>query len=173
MHPAIIDYTTEMEHDGRAYTVSVPNLDVFRCDQCQAKALPDASYEKLADVLRRQAGLLMPSEIATKRTALGLNQKDFAQLLGVAPETVSRWETGGQIQQRVMNDFMRAFFDLPALQDYLKRLRGVDRSTAGGPPHVAEVKPGPSSNTTVEVITAALQPHGGVQPYYLKQVSAA
>ena len=125
MHPTTIDYTAEMEHDGRAYTVNVPSLDVFLCDQCSAKVLPDTSYERLADALRREAGLLMPSEIAAKRAALRLNQKDFAQLLGVAPETVSRWETGGQIQQRVMNEFMLAFFEVPALQAYLRRKRSM------------------------------------------------
>ena len=76
------------------------------------------------DALRIQAGLYTPAQIAEKRTALGFNQKEFARLLGVAPETVSRWETGAQIQQRVMNDFMRAFFDVPQLRDYLKQLRG-------------------------------------------------
>jgi putative zinc finger/helix-turn-helix YgiT family protein len=125
MNPVTLDYSVEMEHDGRAYMLRVPNLEVLLCDQCQSNVLPDASYERLADALRREAGLLIPSEIIEERTALGLNQKDFAHLLGVAPETVSRWETGGQIQQRVMNDFMQAFFDLPELRNYLKRKRGL------------------------------------------------
>ena len=123
--PTTLDYTAEMEHDGRAYTVTVHNLDVLICDRCRAKVVPDESYARLADELRRQAGLLMPSEISRRREQLGLSQQDFACLLGVAAATVSRWETGAQIPQRVMSDFMQAFFDLPELQEYLKRRRGI------------------------------------------------
>jgi putative zinc finger/helix-turn-helix YgiT family protein len=164
MRPATIDYSAEMEHDGRAYTVTVPSLDVLLCDQCPAKVLPDASYERLADALRRQASLLMPSEIVAKRTGLGLNQKDFAQLLGVAPETVSRWETGGQIQQRVMNDFMRAVFDVPELREYLKGLRGV----AGAKPADAQT----SFSTRIEMPPRPSSPAAHPMTYTLNTAVA-
>lgn len=36
----------------------------------------------------------MENEIATTRKALGLTQVQFAQLLGVHPITVSKWERG-------------------------------------------------------------------------------
>ena len=123
--PTTLDYTAAMEHDGRSYTVTVPGLEVLICDKCQARALPDGSYESLADELRRQAGLLMPSEIARRREQLGLSQKDLACLLGVAPATVARWETGAQLQQSVLNEFLQALFDVPELQEYLRRRRGI------------------------------------------------
>src|SRR5437763_1529622 len=81
--PVTLDYTTEMEHDGRAYCVSIKGLDLLRCDKCDTLVLPDKAYEKLAEALRYQAGLLMPSQIAAKREELRLSQKDFAHLLGV------------------------------------------------------------------------------------------
>ena len=125
VNPARVDYTTELEHDGRVYCMTVNDLDILRCTACQAQVLPDEAHERIMDALRLQAGLFTPAQITEKRTALGFNQKEFAHLLGVALETVSRWETGAQIQQRVMNDFMRAFFDVPQLRDYLKQLRGA------------------------------------------------
>src|SRR5258708_30116776 len=118
------DHTSEMEHDGRAYPISVRGIEMFICDRCGAKLLTDAARDRLEHELRRQAGLLQPAEIEAKRKALKLSQKDFAHFLGVASATVSRWETGAQIQQRVMNDFMKAFFEVPELRRYLKRLRG-------------------------------------------------
>ena len=127
--PVTVDYQTEMEHDGRAYSLRVGGLEILRCVQCGHQQLPDESYARLNDELRRLAGLLTPAQIAEKRRGLGLSQKEFSRLLGVAPETVSRWESGGQIQQRVMNDFIRAFFDLPELREYLKRTR--DDATGG------------------------------------------
>jgi len=121
--PVRVDYTTELEHDGRVYPVMVKNLEILRCNACQTQVLPDEAQAALVKELRRQAGLFQPKEIAANRAQLGLTQKDFARLIGVAPETVCRWENGGQIQQRVMNDFMRAFFEVPELRLYLKRLR--------------------------------------------------
>jgi putative zinc finger/helix-turn-helix YgiT family protein len=128
---AVVDYQTEMEHDGRAYDIEVPNLAVLRCDKCGSIVLPDESYERLADALREKAGLLFPAEIVRGREQLGLSQKDFAQMLGVAPATVSRWETGAQLQQRVMNDFLNAFFHVPELRTYLMRLKGVHKEPNG------------------------------------------
>jgi len=83
---------------------------------------------KLSEALRRQIGLLTPAEIRQKRKDLGLSQQDLADSLQVAMETVSRWETGAQMQQRSLDGFLRAFFDLPALREYMK---GRQAKTAG------------------------------------------
>ncbi len=125
VNPVTVDYRAELEHDGRTYPVACRNLEILRCEACGNEMLPDEAYAKLNEALRFHAGLLMPSQIAEKRMALGLSQREFARLLGVASETVCRWENGGQIQQRVMNDLMNAFFKVPELREYLRRLRGL------------------------------------------------
>jgi transcriptional regulator with XRE-family HTH domain len=63
---------------------------------------------------RREARLLTPDEIRDGREKLGLTQKQFANLLGVGEATVSRWETGAQIQQRAMDRFLRVCLASPA-----------------------------------------------------------
>lgn len=140
MVPVTLDYSMEMDHDGRTYTVEVKDLPVLRCDQCEAKLLPDASLETMDNELRRMVGLLMPAEITRRRERLHLSQKEFAWLLGIAPATVSRWENGGQIQQRVMNDLMLAFFDLSTLRSYLRHLR-AGAAVQGTKSSVAELQP--------------------------------
>jgi putative zinc finger/helix-turn-helix YgiT family protein len=120
-----VDYAAKLEHDGRLYEVLVKGLEVLRCENCGAQMLPDAAYQRLTDALREKAGLLTPAQITQKRQELGLSQKELASHLGVAPETVCRWESGGQVQQRVMNDFLQAFFDLPELRAYLRRRRSA------------------------------------------------
>src|SRR5436309_1757722 len=82
LNPVTVDYSTEMEHDGRLYSLTVPRLDILRCEACGTQVLPDAAHEKLLAELRRKASLLTPSQIAAKRLALKLSQKDFASLLG-------------------------------------------------------------------------------------------
>src|SRR5438874_3344122 len=106
LKPTVVDYSTEMEHDGRAYSLTVPKLGILECEACHNRVLPDAALARVLDELRAQAGLLTPAEIREKRKQLGLTQEQLAKYLRVAKETVSRWETGGQIQQRAMSDFL-------------------------------------------------------------------
>jgi DNA-binding transcriptional regulator YiaG len=108
-----------MEHDGREYTVTVPQLEILECEACHARVLPDKAHERLLDGLRRGAGLLTPGQIREARQALELHQKDLALALRVAPETVSRWETGAQIQQRAMDCLLRLFFALEEVREFL------------------------------------------------------
>jgi DNA-binding transcriptional regulator YiaG len=49
-----------------------------------------------------------------------LTQKQFANLLGVGEATVSRWETGAQIQQRAMDRFIRVCLASPAAVELLQ-----------------------------------------------------
>jgi putative zinc finger/helix-turn-helix YgiT family protein len=167
VNPVTVDYTTEMEHDGRAYTVSVSHLEILRCGNCQEEQLPDESYLKLVEALRQKAGLLTPSQITQKRETLGLSQKEFAHLLGVAAETVCRWESGGQLQQRVMNDFMRAFFEVPELREYLKRLRvGVMNGHAPSQRH--ETLAATRGTRTSDVTTSDISTPRGVRGVEMK-----
>src|SRR5262245_59599655 len=101
--PVTVDYTADMEHDGRKYTVTVPQLRVLECAECHARLLPDESYLKLDEELRKQAGLLLPAQIRSNRERHNLTQKQLAALVGIAEATLSRWETGGQIQQRSLD----------------------------------------------------------------------
>jgi putative zinc finger/helix-turn-helix YgiT family protein len=114
-----VEYVAVREHDGRAYSLKIPNLDIYECDECHARTLPDASFEKVTDALRAEAGLLTPTEIRENRKRLGLNQEQLANSLRVAKETVSRWETGGQIQQRAMDLLLRVFFGVPQVRYWL------------------------------------------------------
>jgi putative zinc finger/helix-turn-helix YgiT family protein len=114
--PVTMDYTAEIEHDGRLYQVKVPQLEVLRCGACGAIVLGDAASERVSEALRRAAGLLSPAEIKAGRKRLNLKQKELASYLNVAESTLSRWETGGQIQQRAMDTLLRLFFDLPEVR---------------------------------------------------------
>ncbi len=112
-------YSAEVEHDGRKYSVTLTELDVLRCDNCGTIVLDDDADEKLSDALRSAAGLLSPAEIRRKRDELGLTQKVLSGLMGIADTTLSRWETGAQIQQRSMDKFLRCFFNLADVRRFL------------------------------------------------------
>jgi DNA-binding transcriptional regulator YiaG len=133
-------YTADLEHDGRAYAVTVSDLDGLRCGNCGNQVIPDDSFDRLTAELRRQAGLLAPGEIKGNRDRLHLTQKALAGHLRVSDSTLCRWETGGQIQQRPMDLLMRLYFDIPQVREQLAK--GFSSETF--------VSPGPDASKTIE-----------------------
>jgi len=117
---ATVPYVTTIEHDGRAYRVEIPALTVPQCANCQSISIDDEADRQISAAFRRKAGLLAPEEIRQGRERLGLTQKQFANLLGVGEATVSRWETGAQIQQRALDRFLRVCLASPAVVELLQ-----------------------------------------------------
>lgn len=112
-------YTMKGEHDGRDYDVTVRNLTALKCSDCGTLVLDDAADDRLSEALRAEIGLLRPDEIRSNREALGLTQKELAAFLQIAESTLSRWETGAQMQQRCMDRLLRCVFDVPEVRRYL------------------------------------------------------
>jgi putative zinc finger/helix-turn-helix YgiT family protein len=132
--PAVAEYREEVEHDGRVYTIVIPALQVLKCANCGALVLDDDANRQVSEALRREAGLLSPAEIRQQREALGLTQKQLANCLQVGESTLSRWETGGQIQQRSLDRFLRAFFCLPQVRAFLQEIGGDSPESERTPP---------------------------------------
>jgi len=116
---ANVPYTIQIDHDGRKYTVTILALSVPQCSNCGNISLDEEADRAISAAFRAQAGLLAPEQIRQRRQALGLTQQELADQLGIAVSTLSRWETGGQIQQRSLDRFLRAYFDLPELRHAL------------------------------------------------------
>ena len=126
MELASVPYTTQIDHDGRKYTLTIPDLVVPRCANCGTISPDDEANRQNSAAFRKQAGLLSPEQIRSQRLALGLTQQALADLLGVAVFTLSHWETGAQIQQRSLDRSLRAFFKLPELRKALQREEGLE-----------------------------------------------
>jgi putative zinc finger/helix-turn-helix YgiT family protein len=105
-------YETVMRHDGRDYPVAVKKLDIWKCRSCGLVQLPESAEEQLQALLRKKAGLMPPELIRRTRERLKLSQKQLAEELQVAESTLSRWESGMQIQQRAMDQYLRLVFTL-------------------------------------------------------------
>jgi putative zinc finger/helix-turn-helix YgiT family protein len=120
MRLATVPYATTIEHDGRAYRVEIPALTVPQCGNCQTISIDDEADQQISAAFRREARLLAPEAIRQGRETLALTQKQFANLLGVGEATVSRWETGAQIQQRAMDRFLRLCLASPAAVELLR-----------------------------------------------------
>src|ERR1017187_7522506 len=95
----LVTLETDVEHDARTYHVKLDGLKAPRCKRCGLVHPDSAANRQITLEFLRQAKLLMPDEIRRNRESLHLTQKQLACLLGIAEATVSRWETGAQIQQ--------------------------------------------------------------------------
>lgn len=116
---AIVSYPVELEYDGRTYKFTVDGLKSPQCQVCQ-EIFPDAEANReISTAFRSHAKLLTPQQIRRNRETLGLTQRQMAALLSVAEASISRWETGAQIQQRSLDKLLRLFFASSAVRGSL------------------------------------------------------
>lgn len=109
-------HVSQVKHDGRLYTVEVPRLRVPRCRACGELVFDNLADEQIAAALRAHLGLLSAEQIRTNREQLRLSQRELADQLGVAVETISRWENGVLTQTRAMDRYLRVYFGVPAVR---------------------------------------------------------
>jgi putative zinc finger/helix-turn-helix YgiT family protein len=78
--------------------ITLVGVEVSRCPECGETEVSIPNIEGLhraiARVLARKPHRLTPAEIRFLRKYLGFSGGDFAEHVGVVPETVSRWENG-------------------------------------------------------------------------------
>ena len=72
-----------------------------------------------------QLGLLSGAQIRKNREELGLSQREMAEHLGVAVETISRWENSALTQTRAMDRYLRVYFAVPAARAALVGQSGI------------------------------------------------
>jgi putative zinc finger/helix-turn-helix YgiT family protein len=121
----IVEYTVDVDHDGRKYRVSIPKLSVPKCSNCGAISIDDEADKQIDAAFRQTAKLLTLEQIREGRERLALTQQKMADLLDIAVSTLSRWETGAQVQQRGYNRMMEAFFEVPEFRKHLAHHAGV------------------------------------------------
>ena len=105
--------------------VAVPSALHMSCPKCGEMVLRFADARRLQQdaiaIYRQKHGLLSASEIKAIRERFGLTQGEFARLLHLGANTISRWEAGRNAQTEAMEMLLRLIRDLPGSLDYLKR----------------------------------------------------
>ena len=85
--------------------------------------------QEAANALRRELGLLLPSDIRALRLRLGLTQLEFERLLGVGRKTVVRWERGTISHNKATDTLLRVIAHDPKVVDFLRENAGLVPAT--------------------------------------------
>ena len=92
-HAELIQSIANLDFNGVALVEGVR----YECPECGEQydgfERVEALSRAVAHHIARRVERLTPAEIRFLRKYLGYSGKDFAAFLGVAPETVSRWES--------------------------------------------------------------------------------
>ena len=121
VYGAIVDYVTQMPHDGREYTVKMDGLKTPKCTNCGQIMLDIEAMRMITRAFMRQINLLEPEQIHESRVHAKLTQQELAAALGVSDAMVARLERGGQIQTRSLDNLLRLFFGLAQVRELLTK----------------------------------------------------
>jgi putative zinc finger/helix-turn-helix YgiT family protein len=104
--------------------ISVPSARFLRCPNDGEIVLRFLDSKRLHEdaiaIYRRKHGLLSADEIRVIRERFDLTQSNLARLLRLGANTVSRWESGRNVQTAAMDILLRLIRDLPGSIDYLR-----------------------------------------------------
>jgi DNA-binding transcriptional regulator YiaG len=144
-------HTYKMKYDGGTYQVLVDNMPEWHCRDCDVSVVDEESDPFLQAALRKHIGLLSPEQIRAGLKKLKLSQEKFAEQLGCAAETVSRWLNGAVLQSRTYDRFMRVYFQFPEVRG---RLDNFSPDAPFGETVVLPAEAAPSRSGAAEFIAA-------------------
>jgi len=104
--------------------IAVPHAAHLSCAKCGEVVLRFQDAKRLGEdaiaIYRRKHGLLSADELRAIRERFGLTQAELTRLLRLGANTVSRWESGRNVQTAAMDMLLRLIRDLPGSIDYLR-----------------------------------------------------
>jgi putative zinc finger/helix-turn-helix YgiT family protein len=104
--------------------IAVPSAAHLSCPRCGEVLLRYQDSRRLGEdaiaIYRKKHGLLSADEIRAIRERFDLTQADLARLLRLGANTVSRWESGRNVQSAAMDMLLRLIRDVPGSISYLR-----------------------------------------------------
>lgn len=104
--------------------IAVPEALHLVCPKCHEVVLRFDDARKLRQralgIYREKYGLLSADDIRSIRERFGLTQATLAKMLRLGSNTISRWESGRNVQTAAMDVLLRLLRDLPGSLEYLR-----------------------------------------------------
>lgn len=104
--------------------IGVPSAAHLKCPNCGEVVLRYQDSKRLGEdaiaIYRKKHGLLSADEIRAIREHFDLTQAELARLLRLGASTISRWESGRNVQTAALDVLLRLIRDIPGSIDYLR-----------------------------------------------------
>jgi putative zinc finger/helix-turn-helix YgiT family protein len=104
--------------------MTVPSARHLSCPKCNEVVLRFEDARRLSTdaiaIYRKKHHLLSADEIRSLRERFSLKQADLAGLLRLGANTISRWESGRNVQTASMDVLLRLIRDVPGSLVYLR-----------------------------------------------------
>lgn len=104
--------------------ITVPSASHLSCPKCHEVVLRFEDARRINEdaiaIYRKKHGLLSADDIRSIRERFGLTQGKLTRLLHFGANTISRWESGRNVQTAAMDVLLRLIRDLPGSIDYLR-----------------------------------------------------
>lgn len=117
---------------GHEFAADLPARVCVECGTSYVDDLIVSAFDTLVAAKLAEAGVTEPEALQFMRKVTGLQGKEFAELLAVRPETVSRWEQGKRPIDRATYAVIRQLVSehtrgVTTTTDYLRSLRQPKR----------------------------------------------
>ena len=93
-------------HGDNAVDLSC-EVPVYTCNQCGCEWTGADAEDARQIALCRHLGRLTPEEVRGIRETYGLSQAEFSRIAGIGEASLSRWETGAQLQNASSDRLLR------------------------------------------------------------------
>jgi len=104
--------------------IAVPSAAHLGCPKCGEVLLRYQDSRRLGEdaiaIYRKKHGLLSADQIRAIRERFDLTQADLARLLRLGANSISRWESGRNVQSAAMDMLLRLIRDVPGSIPYLR-----------------------------------------------------
>jgi putative zinc finger/helix-turn-helix YgiT family protein len=105
--------------------IRVPYTSHLKCQKCKEIVMDYRQTKRFEEdaigLYRKKHSLLSGEEIRQIRLNLGMTQQELAKLLSLGANTISRWESGRNVQTKVLDILLRIIRDLPESVAYLQK----------------------------------------------------
>ncbi|HET7459625.1 MAG TPA: type II TA system antitoxin MqsA family protein [Longimicrobium sp.] len=128
----------EVRAGDRTVTVEGEFMQCVECGERFYRAGQMREFQRAAaELVRREEGLLAPSDILGFRERYSLSQAALEHLINAGPKTVGRWERGTVSPSGPADTLLRELIDSPALVRKVAARRGIALGE-NGPGHCRE-----------------------------------
>ncbi|MEI8315103.1 MAG: type II TA system antitoxin MqsA family protein [Verrucomicrobiota bacterium] len=125
-HLQLIRSNHEVSHPDEP-VMTVPDVWIEQCDQCSEQFFPSETMRHIEEFIAEQAEQLSSDELERIREALGVDQTEMSEILGLGEKTFHRWEKGSQYPSRSMCYYIRVLAHFPESFEWLRE-KGWRRS---------------------------------------------